>query len=311
MPIPDFQSIMLPLLESVSDGKSHGVSELISVLAERFKLTDEERKELLPSGKEPRFSNRVRWARKFLQESRLVDVPGRGATIITERGMKILKQKPDRIDMGYLTQFPEYVAFRQKKSPIEDEDEKNIKPAQKGLKIFDGESPDEVIEQHITSLRTHLKKELIQLVLSLDPSDFEQLVVDIVLAMGYGGSRKDAGMAIGKSGDGGVDGIVNEDRLGLDKIYLQAKRWKSGKVGRPDVQSFSGSLDDKQAKKGVFITTSSFTPEAREYVRKIEKRIALIDGDLLTDLMIEHSIGASVASTYSIYRLDRDYFEKD
>lgn len=304
MSVPDFQSIMLPLLLLAGDGQDHTLSEAIEQLAVYFSLTDEERKEPLPSAQQFKFDNRVGWARTYLGKGRLLDKTGRGRFCITSRGIQVLNSKPSRIDMKYLTQFPEYVQFRSigRQSSYVSNDGHETEE-------IDGTSqtPEEILEASYQTLRNNLAQEVLDRVFTCSPKFFEKLVVDLLVTMGYGGSRKDAGQAVGQSGDDGIDGIIKEDRLGLDIVYIQAKRW-AATVGRPVVQGFAGTLEGNRARKGVIITTSQFSQEAKDYVTRIEKKIVLIDGEQLAQLMIDYGIGIAEQATYIIKKIDLDYF---
>ena len=300
MAIPDYQSIMLPLLQLAADQQEHALRETIDALADEFNLTDEDRNELLPSGRQATFHNRVGWARTYLKKAGLLKSTRRGYYQITERGLSVLADKPTAISAKFLNQFPEFQEFQSasKKTvsdngPEEEEDSK--------------QTPEEVLEQAVQSLNDSLAADLVQTIKECSPSFFEQLVVDLLVTMGYGGTRKDAGQTVGRSGDGGIDGIIKEDRLGLDVIYIQAKRWENP-VGRPEIQKFAGALQGMRAKKGIFITTSSFTKEAWDYVSRIDSKIILINGHKLAGFMIEHNVGVSPAMTYVVKRIDTDYF---
>lgn len=301
MPIPDFQSAMLPILRLAQDGKDHTLGEAVEAIAVEFKATEEERNELLPSGRQRRLHNRVGWAKTYLQKAGLVEANGRGRFRITLRGRQVLQGKPTRIDMKLLEQFPEYNAFAALKHVTPD-----APPSVPELPVAN-ETPEEVLEESYQELRRRLAEELLERIKACDPRFFEKLVVDLLVAMGYGGSRRDAGQAVGQSGDEGIDGIIKEDRLGLDVVYIQAKRWNNT-VGRPTVQGFAGSLEGQRARKGVLITTSDFSREARDYVKHIEKKIVLIDGDELARLMIDTGVGVTEVATYTVKRLDLDYF---
>lgn len=303
MPIPDFQNLMLPLLRIAADGAEHRLSDVIEALAQQFELSEAERAELLPSGVQPKFDNRVGWARTYLGKAGLVESPRRGWFRITERGRAALAQNPLRIDMAFLSQYPEYQTFRSRGRVVEN-DVAAASPAEEVA------SPEERLEASYQALRGALAQELLEKVKQVSPRFFERLVVDLLVAMGYGGSRRDAGQAIGRSGDGGIDGIINEDRLGLDVVYIQAKRWEQT-VSRPEVQAFAGSLEGVRARKGVMITTSTFSPQAREYVSRIEKKIVLIDGEQLAQYLIDYDIGVTEVSRYVIKKVDLDYFEED
>ena len=292
MTIPDFQAIMLPLLEYASDGKEY--------LADVFNLSDEERKELLPSGQQTVFDNRVGWARTHLKKAVLLEYPKRGFFQITERGKDLLIQNPTKINIKFLNQFPEHIEFLNSKKD-------NDKSEPEIIEISET-TPQESIEFGYQKIRKELELELLNRVKSCSPDFFERLVVDLLVKMGYGGSRRDAGRAIGKSGDGGIDGIIKEDKLGLDIVYIQAKRWDNTVVGRPEIQKFVGALHGQRARKGVFITTSRFSQEAREYVSIIDSKIVLIDGQELAQLMIDNHVGVSTVSIYEIKKIDSDYF---
>ncbi|MBA3323008.1 MAG: restriction endonuclease [Pyrinomonadaceae bacterium] len=302
MPIPDFQSLFLPMLELLSDGKPHQVQGLITALADRFKLSEVERAELLPSGKDRRFNNRVGWARTHLKKAGLIEYVQSGVYHLSERGRAVLSERPAKIDLHFLDRYEEHREFRRPKPRIESNGSSDSPPLD--------QTPRELLERSHETLRNSLAQELLDRVRKASPTFFEQLVVDLLIKMGYGGSRHDAGERIGRSGDGGVDGVIKEDKLGLDVIYVQAKRWQNT-VGRPDVQAFAGSLEGHRAKKGVFITTSRFSDDAKEYVSRIEKRIVLLDGEQLSGLMIDHDIGVTVEDTYVIRRIDSDYFAEE
>jgi restriction system protein len=288
---------MLPLLRLAADLQEHTNKEAIEKLASYFELTESELEEKLPSGRQAIFDNRVAWARAYLKMANLLENPRRGCFQITERGKAVLKQRPDRINIKFLEQFPEFNASRNSEKSKETEVE------QQSLV----RTPEETLEAIHLKLRQNLAGELIQLLKSCSPSFFEVLVVDVLVKMGYGGTRQDAGKAVGRSGDGGIDGIIKEDRLGLDAIYIQAKRW-DGTVGRPEIQKFAGALMGHGARKGVFITTASFTKDAIDYVSNIDRKIVLIDGETLATLMIDHNVGVSPVTSYEIKKVDLDYF---
>jgi restriction system protein len=265
-------------------------------------MSDAEMTARVPSGQSTIFENRVGWARTYLKKAGLIEPALRGQYRITPRGLDVLKSKPLKIDVALLRRFPEFVEFI---SPKNDGQTTGVE----AIETPESLTPLEVLESAYKSLRRELADELLQTVRSATPSFFEHLVVDLLVALGYGGSRKDAGQAVGRSGDDGVDGIIKEDRLGLDAVYIQAKRW-SATVGRPEVQAFAGSLEGHRARKGVFITTSQFTRDARDYVTRIEKRIVLIDGEQLAQLMMDFGVGVTEVDTYKVKKLDRDYFEE-
>ena len=300
MPIPDYQAIMLPLLKFASDGKEHTLREALDALALQFKLTDQERKQLLPSGTQATFNNRTAWARSYMGKAGLLHSPKRGSFIITERGREVLAKKPSGLNAKLLEQFPEFVTFKNLKHGREKDEQES-----EAL-----ETPEETLETGYQRIRESLAQEILDKVKAASPSFFERLVVDLLVKMGYGGSRRDAGEAIGQSGDGGIDGIIKEDRLGLDILYIQAKRWE-GNVSRPEIQKFVGALQGKHARKGIFLTTSSFSKEAHEFVKHIETKIVLIDGVTLAGLMVDHGVGTSTAAVYEIKKVDQDYFAEE
>jgi restriction system protein len=299
MAIPDYQSIMLPLLKYSSDRKQHTFHEAVDELAQQFKLTDDERKELLPSGQQEIFVNRVGWARTYMKKAGLLISPKRGLLEITERGLKVLKENPSRVDNNLLMQFDEFKEFRQRKKKNGDGDGDD-----------NGKTPEEEFEVAYENLRSELSSEVIQQLKQCPPTLFEKIVVEVLVKMGYGGTLKDAGKAIGKSGDEGIDGIIKEDRLGLDIIYIQAKRWENV-VGRPEIQKFAGALQGQRAKKGIFITTSNYSKEAVDFASKIETKIILIDGEKLSEYMIDFNVGVTKVSTFELKKIDTDYFIED
>lgn len=302
---------MLPFLQHISDGKEHRITELFDHLAQRFGLTDDELKEVLPSGRETRFKNRVYWTRVHLGQAKLLDSTGRGRFKITPRGLDLLKTAPARIDLKVLSQYPEFQQFRSRTSTDEPTaPATSISPATLDLPLS-ALSPEEQLESSYQVLRQQLGQALLANILKSPPDFFEQLVVDLLVAMGYGGSRVDAGHAIGQSNDGGIDGIIKEDRLGLDIVYLQAKRWESP-VGSPEVRNFTGSLEGHGAQKGVLITTSKFTREATEFAKRLQaKKLVLIDGALLAELMMDFGVGVSRVATYTVQKIDPDYFGEE
>lgn len=304
MAIPDYQTIMLPLLEFAADGKEYSLRETIEALADQFGLSNEERKELLPSGQQATFDNRVGWARTYLKKAGLLKSTRRGYYQITERGGEVLKQKPLEINASFLKQFPEFIEFQKP--------QKNKADQTLEAKGSEAQTPEEEIETAYQRVRQGLSTELLQTIKSCSPAFFERLVIDLLIKMGYGGTRKDAGQAIGRSGDGGIDGIIKEDRLGLDIVYIQAKRWENNStIGRPEIQKFAGALQGQRARKGIFIATADFTQSAREYVSLIDSKIVLIDGDTLAQLMIDFNIGVNTIASYELKRIDSDYFTEE
>lgn len=301
MAVPGFQEITLPLLRLAGDGKEHPIAEALERLADDMHLPPEDRRELLPSGRQRRFDNRVRWARKYLGAAKLLEATGRGRFRITARGRELLGENPSRIDLKLLMRYPEVREFRSSNGEAPGESDRGIAPPT--------DTPLEALEAGYQALRNELAKDLLEKARQASPQFFERLVVDLLVAMGYGGSRSEAGQAIGGSGDGGIDGLIRQDPLGLDVVYIQAKRWQDV-VGRPVIQAFAGSLDGHRAQKGVFITTSRYSRDAEEYVRVIPKKIVLIDGDQLARLMMDHDVGVTPAERYVVKRLDLDYFDE-
>jgi restriction system protein len=301
MAIPDYETMMLPLLRIAAAAKGTEVPliDAIDQLAAEYKLTDEERKELLPSGGTFKFSSRVSWSRTYLQKAGLIEAPRRGHFRITGRGNEVFNKKPQRIDNKLLSQFLEFREFQGKKKTKKEND------------ASASETPIESIATHYEQIRATLASELLERAKKCSPQFFERLVILLLVRMGYGGSLKDAGQAIGRTGDGGIDGVIREDKLGLGNIYIQAKRWTEKPVGSPDIDQFAGALSKKKASKGIFITTSTFTRDALASVREYSSRIILIDGITLADYMIDYNVGVSVASMYEIKKVDSDFFEED
>ncbi len=307
MAVPDYQSLMLPVLRFA--GKKNGetsTGESVDALAKELNLTDEDLKEMLPSGISSTFVNRVGWATTYMKKAGLLEATRRGYYQITPRGQELLKKQPKGINVKLLKQYPEFLEFQQ------------LKGTRSGDKISvpkdtidtSTATPSEALETAYENLRDELVDELLSRLKKISPSFFERVVVELLVKMGYGGSRSDAGKAIGRSGDGGIDGIIKEDKLGLDVVYIQAKRWDNNPVGRPVVMQFAGALQAQRANKGIFITTSRFTDDARNYVSQIGSKIVLIDGEQLTSLMIEHDVGVSTVALYPIKKVDSDYFEE-
>jgi restriction system protein len=304
--IPDYQTIMLPLLKLTSDKKTHKFREVIDSLADHFKLTDKERKELLPSGNQALFDNRVGWARFYLTKANLLKSEKRGTHQITEQGLKFLKSNPTALRTKDLENFK---AFKEFKESIDKKNQVDIKVSSNQDIDETVRTPEEALEYAYLKLKNDLSRDLLNIIKNCSPAFFEKLVIDILTKMGYGGSRKDAGEALGRTGDGGIDGIIKEDKLGLDIIYIQAKRWENTVPVR-EIRDFAGALLSKKARKGIFITTSNFPNTAFEFVKSIEHKIILIDGERLTDLMFEFNVGISSISAYEVKRIDSDYFEE-
>lgn len=303
MPIPDFQSVMRPMLVAINDGNPKLMADVLEEVCQHFQLSEEERAQRLPSGKQTYIKNRVGWARTYMKKAGLVTSPGKGLIQITDRGRQAMQDCPERVTVRYLKNYQEFVDFHTH-TPSEDKTEQpEAEPS--------NETPDEQLQQAHASLMDSLADELLDTITAATPAFFEKLVVDLMLAMGYGGSREDAGQATRYTSDGGIDGIIKEDPLGLDVIYLQAKRYTEKVVGRPEVQGFAGALDMQRARKGVFITTSKFSGDAREYVGLIEKKIVLIDGQELAKLMIQYNLGVGIKETYAVKQIDSDYFNEE
>lgn len=301
MAIPDYQSIMLPLLQFTKDGLEHSFRETVEQLADEFKLTPEERQSLLPSGVQAIFDNRVGWAKTYLIKAKLLESPRRSISKITERGQQVLKENPKQINASSLRRFEEFLEFvKPTKNDDDNEPPEEINHSQA--------TPEEVLEDAYQTIRKSLAQDLLARIKTSHPSFFERLVVELLVKMGYGGSIKDAGKATRFTNDEGIDGIIKEDKLGLDVIYVQAKRWDSQPVGRPEIQSFVGALDGQRANKGIFITTSRFAENAVEYVRTITKKVILIDGNQLANFMIDYGLGVSTFASYELKRIDNDYF---
>lgn len=304
MAVPDFQSLMLPLLKFSADGEEHTMQEAREGLAEIMRLSQEDLEEKLPSGRQSTFANRVAWAKVYLTQAGVLESPKRGKFYISDRGRKILSEYPDRISIKYLERFEEFQEFRQAS---------NKNRTQQITHAGDDTSsttPEETLEQAYQQLRDEVANELLHLIKGNTPEFFEKLVVLLIVSMGYGGSVKEAGKATRKTADEGIDGVIKEDRLGLETIYLQAKRWEAA-VGRPEIQKFVGALHGQRAKKGVFITTSRFSKEALDYVGQIDPKVVLIDGADLVQLMIDHGVGVSSAAVYEVKKVDTDFFIED
>jgi len=307
MPVPDYQSVMLPLLRfAAQKGTEISTSEAVEALAKELGLSEDDLKEMLPSGIQSTFVNRVGWASTYMKKAGLLEATRRGFYQITDRGKDLLKKQPKAINVKLLKQYPEFLEFQQLKGTRSGDKVTESK----GTTDISTATPSEALEAAYENLRDELADELLTRLKKISPAFFERIVVELLVKMGYGGSRADAGKAIGRSGDGGIDGIIKEDKLGLDVVYVQAKRWDNNPVGRPDVMQFAGALQAQRASKGIFITTSRFTDDARSYVSQIGSKIVLIDGEQLTSLMIEHDVGVSTVSVYPVKKVDSDYFEE-
>ena len=307
MPIPDFQTLMLPVLRSAIKGEAR-ISDVIPLLADEFDLTAEEREVLLPSGRITLFANRVHWAKTYLKQAGLIAQTRRGYFILTDRGLTALRNGATRIDNRYLSQFPEYLEFTTRS--------KSEKPilslAEAPTALYSAETPDEVLRSAHKEIEAQLASALLDRIVAAPPEFFERLVVDLLLGMGYGGSAKEAGQALGRSNDGGVDGVIDQDVLGLDRVYVQAKRYTPGNnVGASAIRDFFGSLDRFKAAKGLFVTTAGFTKEAEETAVFLSKRIVLVDGPRLARLMIRYNVGCRVEETLELKKIDEDFFQTD
>ena len=311
MTVPDYQSLMLPLLKYAGTrNREVTTSEAVEVLAQELNLTEEDLREMLPSGTQSTFGNRVGWAATYMKKAGLLEPTRRGYYKITARGHDLLTKQPKDLNVKFLEKYPEFLEFKKLKGIKIKNGEEEGSAERKSIPDISASTPSEALETAYENLRDELADELLVKLKATSPAFFERVVVELLVKMGYGGSRTDAGRAIGRSGDGGIDGIIKEDKLGLDVVYIQAKRWNNTPVGRPDVMQFAGALQAQRANKGIFITTSRFTEEARSYVSQIGSKIVLIDGEQLTDLMIENDVGVSTVSLYPVKKIDSDYFDE-
>jgi restriction system protein len=302
MAVPDFQSFFKPLLDVASDGNEHAIGELREKIAQQMNISEADRSEKLPSGTQTKFDNRVAWAKSYLIQAGVLEATRRGHFRITERGRLMHRERMERIDIKVLNRYPEFIEFHKSERAQSEEPESQHLPGTV--------TPEETLQRAYESIRSQLAADILDRVKANTPQFFERLVVELMVAMGYGGSIADAGQAIGQAGDEGIDGIIKEDRLGLDVIYIQAKKWENT-VGRPEIQKFVGALHGKRAKKGVFITTGRFSDDAREYVNTIDPKVILIDGKSLAAYMIDFNLGVARSSTYEVKRIDTDYFTED
>jgi restriction system protein len=305
--IPTYEEIMMPLLKFLGDKNEHSLQEAHDFLAQQFSLTEDEQRELLPSGQQPIFRNRLGWARTYMNKAGLLESTRRAHFKITDRGTSLLNENLKEINAEYLNRYPEFVEFRLFRKPKDNQITTDYNVPKE---IESNITPEETLEYAFQKLRAELAKEVLDVVKSCSPAFFEKLVVDLLIKMGYGGSRKDAGQALGKSGDGGIDGIIKEDKLGLDTIYIQAKKWENS-VPVKEIRDFTGALASKKARKGIFITTSSFPQSVYDFVTQVEYKIILIDGDQLAYFMIENNVGLSTINEYQIKKIDTDYFEEN
>lgn len=305
MTIPDFQTIMLPLLKLSSDGEEHYIHDTVEELSNYFGLTEEEKEAMLPSGAQSVFCNRVGWARSYLKAAKLLEYPRRSYFKITQRGRDLLAENPKAINNKLLSCYPEFVQFRQRKP------QKNIKASDEP-ESESVETPEELMESAYQELRETLTTEVLNVVMDTSPGFFEKLVVELLYKMGYGGTQRELARAVGRHGDEGIDGVIDQDKLGLDTIYIQAKKWKlDSSVGRPEIHKFVGALAGQHARRGVFITTTKFTQEAKKYAESIDAKVILIDGERLAELMIDYNVGVSLSTTYEIKKVDHDFFSDE
>lgn len=312
MTIPDYQSLMLPVLRHAAECEQR-VPDVAERIADDLGLTEEEREELLPSGRQRVLHNRVHWAKFYMSKAGLIDSPARGRFVASEAGRRFLASNPEKLDTQCLLEIPVFAEFYGRNgSSLGDEGGKFPEGSSEAQADTASATPEEQISEAYRSLNAALRADLLDRIRENSPAFFEKLIVDLLVAMGYGGSHKNAAKQLGRSGDGGVDGVINEDRLGLDRIYVQAKRYAEGNtIGRPEIQGFVGSLVGMGATKGVFVTTSSFSKGAVEYAENLTQRVILIDGNRLADLMIEHCVGTRTQQTIQIQRLDEDFFSED
>lgn len=302
MPIPDYQSIMLPLLRLLVDREEYSSREAVEYIARTFNLSEAERRRRLPSGQQPIIDNRVGWAKTYMKKAGLLESTRRGYFRITDRGLGVLEQNPSEINVKYLSRFPEFAEFRTRRKKPETVVQKTT---------AESLDPRELLENAHERIMSELADELLKQTNKSTSIFFENLVLELLLKMGYGGSRVDAGEAIGRIGDEGIDGIIKQDKLGLDSVYIQAKKWEAI-IGRPEIHKFVGALKGQGANKGIFITTSGFSKEAKTYASKIDTpKIVLIDGTKLAQLMIEYDIGVSTVAGYEVKKIDLDYFTGD
>jgi restriction system protein len=307
MAIPDYQTLMLPVLQIAGDGREHRIGDVVNQLARDFRLTTEEQQQVLPSGRQLTVANRVGWAKTYLIQAGLLEATKRAHFKITDRGKKSLAENPSRIDVGYLSQFPEFLQFKGRGRVAGDEAVVNL--GESLAVLPQSETPDELLRGTVKQIETALKKELLDRILSAPPAFFERLIVALLLEMGYGGSREDAGKIVGRSGDGGIDGVIDQDALGLDRVYVQAKRYiAENGVSEPEIRAFSGSLGAAKANKGVFVTTSYFTQPAHNFAERHPFKIVLIDGERLASLMIRHNVGVRIDETVYLKKMDEDFF---
>jgi restriction system protein len=306
MSIPDYQSLMLPVLKMSAQGGERRVTEISDGIADEFGLSADERDEMLPSGRQRVLHNRIHWAKFYLTKAGLIVAPSRGRFTATEAGHQWLAKNLDRIDLRMLMKIPAFREFYRNEGSADEQ------PSATPVPVETISTPEERIEAAYQEIHATLRRDLLERIAQNSPAFFEQLIVDLLVAMGYGGTHKNAAKQLGRSGDGGVDGVINEDRLGLDRVYVQAKRYAQGTtIGRPDVQGFVGSLVGLGATKGVFVTTSAFSSGAIDFVKHLSQRVILLDGQTMADLMIEHGVGVRTAQAIVLRRLDEDFFAEE
>lgn len=313
MSVPDYQSLMYPVLVELGDGRERVLRDVRDAVAARLNLTPDDLARMLPSGRQTLFANRANWAHIYLKEAGMLRTTRRAVYQITDRGLETLRDCGGSINIAYLRRFPEFLDFMARANASRNEEAAGSPATSSPAEIVrEQQTPDEQAREGYRRARSAVAAELLDRMRGVAPAFFEKLVVDLLVAMGYGGSHDDAASVIGRSGDEGIDGIIKEDRLGLENIYVQAKRWKEGStVGRPDIQQFAGALQGQKARKGVYITTSSFTREAREYAKAVQATIVLVDGQHLAELMLDHGVGVSVQETIRLFKVDEDYFVEE
>jgi restriction system protein len=310
MSVPEYQTFMRPLLAFGADGQEKNIRDAIKAIADKLNLTSEDRQLLVPSGKQTVLDNRVHWARTYLDKAGALKRTRRSHFVVTARGRELLKQHPDRIDGHILQQFPEFLAFKNTRAQ-DDGGQGAVQSEDQTLTELSSATPEDMLQTAEAAIAEKLRTQLLQRIQELSPAFFERLVIDLIVAMGYGGSRDSVVQRLGKSNDQGIDGVVNEDPLGLDVVYVQAKRYApDNTVGRERIQQFAGALVGQGASKGVFVTTSSFTSGAVQYAQRVPQRIILVDGSELTRLMMQYGVGVRTERTVEVKRIDLDYFEE-
>lgn len=309
--VPDFQSFFRPLLEALDSGETFHVRDLYELLADHFDLSETARQEQIPSGKQLTYHNRIAWSKTYLKKAGLVEQPARGYVKIAPKGRSVLKSTSGHLDVKFLADYSkEFKDFHSVDNSVNTSLTETEKSRGK-VESMVTDTPEIRLATAYKSIRKAVAAELLEKIKANTFQFFEQLVVDLLIAMGYGGAKAENGMVTESTGDGGIDGVINQDKLGLDSIYIQAKRYDTTAIGRPEIQKFIGALAPHGVRKGIFITTSTFAKTARDYLDRIDYRIVLIDGEQLTQLMIDYNIGVSIRETYHVKRVDTDYFEGD